>query len=237
MNNLLENIRLGIVFLDQELTVRRFTREANKIYRLLASDVGRPLSDVRCELRDIDLLAHAREVLASGKAFEREAQASDGAWYLARLQPYWSVENSLDGVLLIFADVSEQVHAVATRNALEVSRAIVDMVHEPLLVLDAALIVMQVNRAFCSAFGGTPQDSVGKNIFKISGAQWDFAAMRELLETALPQDRRFEGREITQPLAEGGVRRLRLSAQRLVDPVGTSELVLLAIDAPQEAAP
>ena len=237
MNNLLENIRLGIVFLDQELTVRRFTREANKIYRLLASDVGRPLSDVRCELRDIDLLAHAREVLASGKAFEREAQASDGAWYLARLQPYWSVENSLDGVLLIFADVSEQVHAVATRNALEVSRAIVDMVHEPLLVLDAALIVMQVNRAFCSAFGGTPQDSVGKNIFKISGAQWDFAAMRELLETALPQDRRFEGREITQPLAEGGVRRLRLSVQRLVDPVGTSELVLLAIDAPQEAAP
>lgn len=61
--------------------------------------------------------------------------------------------------------------------------------------------------------------------------------MHEVLETALPQDRRFEGREITQPLAEGGVRRLRLSAQRLVDPVGTSELVLLAIDAPQEAAP
>ena len=61
MKNLLDNIRVGTIFLDRRLLIRRFTRDATKVYRLVPTDVGRPLADIRCELREVDLLTDAQD--------------------------------------------------------------------------------------------------------------------------------------------------------------------------------
>ena len=42
MKNLLDASSVGTVFLDERLNIRRFTREASRIYRLAPSDVGPP---------------------------------------------------------------------------------------------------------------------------------------------------------------------------------------------------
>lgn len=59
MKNLLDNISVGAIFLDRELMIRRFTHGATSVYRLVATDLGRPLADIRSELRDVDLLGHS----------------------------------------------------------------------------------------------------------------------------------------------------------------------------------
>ena len=51
MKNLLDNINIGTVFLNDMLNIKRFTREATQVYRLVASDVGRPLGDIKSDIK------------------------------------------------------------------------------------------------------------------------------------------------------------------------------------------
>jgi two-component system CheB/CheR fusion protein len=94
MKNLLDTINVGIIFLDAHLVIRRFTRDATRIYRLVASDVGRPLADIRC-VADVDtLLDAAQEVLDTLIPYEREIQLNETAWIQARIQPYRTLTNN-----------------------------------------------------------------------------------------------------------------------------------------------
>jgi len=136
MKNLLDNIRIGTIFLERQLLIRRFTRDALKIYRLAGTNIGRPLADIRCELQGGDLLADAQAVLESLVPIERELCTALGTWFLLRIQPYRTVDNLIDGVVLTFADVTERVQAIASRKARDIAEAVVDTVNDPLVVLD-----------------------------------------------------------------------------------------------------
>lgn len=230
MKNLLDNIRLGTIFLDRRLLIRRFTRDATKLYRLVATDVGRALADIRCELEGFDLLADAQAVLDSLVPLEREVRTAGGTWYLASIQPYRTVEDVIDGVVLTFVDVTERVHAIAARKAHALAEAIVDTVHDALIVLDAKLQVISANRAFFRDVGGTRESTVGRSIFELGGGQWDWPQLHELLETVLPRDQSFEHCVVERDVPGIGMRRLQLSAHRIVGEVGVGELVLLAIE-------
>ena len=229
MKNLLDNIRLGTIFLDRHLLIRRFTRDAVNVYRLVSSDVGRPLADIRCELQGGDLLADAQAVLDSLLPFEREVCTSGGAWYLARIQPYRTVDNVIDGVVLTFVNVTERVHAISARKARDLAEAIVDTVHDPLVVLDAALNIVSANRSYYREFGGTLEDTQGQSFFTIGQQRWDCPALHDLLQTVLPRDLSFERREIDHDFPGIGVRRLALGARRIVEPTGDGALTLLSL--------
>jgi two-component system, chemotaxis family, CheB/CheR fusion protein len=227
MKNLLDNIRLGTIFLDRHLLIRRFTRDATQVYRLVATDVGRPLADIRCELLDCDLLADAQVVLDSLVSTEREARTAAGTWYLARIQPYRTVDNVIDGVVLTFADVTERVHAIAARKSHALAEAIVDAVGHPLLVLDGRMQVITANRAYFRHFGGELAGTVGQGLFEIGGRCWDMAGVHTLLETGWPLQPGLEHREVTLEL--GGVS-VRMDARRVAGLPGEREYVLLAIE-------
>src|SRR4029077_19917274 len=100
MKNLLENVSVGTVFLDKNLIIRRFTHEAASIYRLVASDVGRHLRDIKSDLQGEDLLAEAQVVLDTLVPCERELRTPGGAWYLARIRPYRTLDDVIDGLVL-----------------------------------------------------------------------------------------------------------------------------------------
>ncbi|MBI5626696.1 MAG: PAS domain-containing protein [Nitrosomonadales bacterium] len=107
MKNLLDNINTGTIFLDERMNIKRFTREAAQVYRLAASDVGRPLGDIKSNIEDEDLLADAQTVLDTLAPCEREVHTTGGAWYLARIQPYRTLDNVIEGVVLTFVDISD----------------------------------------------------------------------------------------------------------------------------------
>ncbi len=107
MKNLLDNINAGTLFLDHNLIVRRYTREAQKIYRLIATDVGRPLSDIKSNFEAGDLQAALQTVLDTLVPCEREVRTTDGAWYLVRIQPYRTLDNVIEGVVLTFTEVTD----------------------------------------------------------------------------------------------------------------------------------
>jgi PAS domain-containing protein len=92
-------------------------------------------------------------VLESLVPIEREVCTPAGLWYLARIQPYRTVDDLIDGVVLTLSDVTERVEAIASRKARRLAEAIVDAMPEPLLVLDASLQVLSANQAFYREFG------------------------------------------------------------------------------------
>jgi two-component system CheB/CheR fusion protein len=229
MKNLLEAISVGTVFLDERLRIKRFTREAGRVYRLVPTDVGRPLADIKSSLVGHDLLPDAQAVLDTLVPVERELRCADGAWFLARLLPYRTVDNAIRGVVLTFTDITKRVEAEAAAQAgRELAVRIVDTVREPLLVLDGELRVVSASRSFHEAFGTTPPGTVGRPIYQLADGRWDLPALRELLERVLPRDQAFEGFEVPIRAPDGTTRNTYVDGRRIAAPTGGAELILLA---------
>jgi len=219
MKNLLDSVGTGTLFLDHQLVIRRYTSAAVKVYRLIGSDVGRPLSDITSNL--------------------------DGAWYLARIQPYRTFDNVIEGVVLTFTAVTEfklaseaaqraiselaAAQTAATQLARELAEGIVNTVAEPLIVLDNKLEVVSASRSFYQHFKVTPDETVGRKIYKLGNGQWDIAALRELLENILPRNQVMEAYVVEHDFVGLGQRRMVLNARRIVTAMGNTELILLAM--------
>jgi two-component system CheB/CheR fusion protein len=229
MKNLLDNLRLGTIFLDRNLLIRRFTRDAAKLFPLVGSDVGRPLANIRSSLVDCDLLADAQVVLDSLEPTEREARSVTGQWYLARIQPYRTVDNVVDGVVLTFDDVTDRVNAIAAQESRALAEAIVDAVASPLVVLDARRHVMSANQAFHDQLSGTAKIPVGSSFFEIDARRWDLPAIRELLATPWQSAGAAEARQVDVVLADADTWRVRLGARRIVASPAEREVVLLSL--------
>ncbi|WP_093011606.1 ATP-binding protein [Variovorax sp. OV700] len=106
MLNLMGATAIATVFLDRELRVTRFTPSAVAVFKLIAADLGRPLSDLSTPLHYPQLAADARRVLETLQPTEREVGDSAGNWYLARVRPYRTIEDRIAGVVLAFVDIT-----------------------------------------------------------------------------------------------------------------------------------
>ncbi|HEY5951427.1 MAG TPA: chemotaxis protein CheB [Kofleriaceae bacterium] len=106
MKNLLNSTDIATLFLDTDLRVRRFTTATSKIIKLIAADVGRPITDIASELDYVSLAEDAREVLRTLMYKEHQAEARDGRAFSVRIMPYRTVENVIDGIVITFTDAS-----------------------------------------------------------------------------------------------------------------------------------
>lgn len=129
--NLMNATDIGTVFLDRALRVKLFTPRARDLFNFIASDIGRPLSDITDNLRDFELTADAERVLSTLRTVEREVQTRDGRWHLMRVLPYRTEEDRINGVVVTFLDVSP--HKLAEdelRHAEERLRLVVESVQD-----------------------------------------------------------------------------------------------------------
>ena len=244
MKNLLDSINTGTIFLDHDLLIRRYTPPAVNAYRLIATDVGRPLGDLASHL-DVDLTADLQSVLDSLVPVEREVHSRQGGCYLVRIQPYRTLDNVIEGVVLTLTDVSklkrisDAAQAAATElsasklAAVEMARelavAVVDTVVEPLIVLDGDLQVVSASRSFYQTFKVAAEATVGRKIYTLGNGQWNIHALRELLEHIVPQNQKMNGFVVEHVFPEIGWCRIELNARRIVTTLGTPELILLAM--------
>ena len=118
MENLLNSTDIVTVFLDGALRVRRFTRQATRIFKLIPGDVGRPLSDIVMELDYPDLQHDAEEVLRTLAFSDREVASGDGCWFQVKIMPYRTQENLIDGVVITCSDITPAKRLEAELRAL-----------------------------------------------------------------------------------------------------------------------
>ncbi|WP_300340370.1 chemotaxis protein CheB [Accumulibacter sp.] len=227
LKNLLDNLSSGLIFLDRQLLVRRFTPASTDLYRLLASDIGRPLADINPCFDGPDLLGDARTVLATQQPAERELRCVDGHHYQARLKPYRTPDDDVDGVVITFTDISAHVASEARAHASQIFAEIVDTVREPLLVLDGDLVVVATSRSFYRRFQSSSQETIGCRLYDLGDRQWDIPALRALLGEVLPRDQIVNAFLVEADFPRVGHLQLLLNARRVA---GETALILLAME-------
>ncbi len=116
LQNVLFSTNVGTMFLDAALRIRLFTPAISPLYNVIASDIGRPLADLRPIADDPELLADAQRVLGNETTIEREIRAPDDTWFVRRIFPYRALDSQIEGVVITFADITERKR---TTSALE----------------------------------------------------------------------------------------------------------------------
>ncbi len=124
LQNLMAASAIATVFLDRELRITRYTPAATPLFRVVESDVGRPLTDLCHQVDYAELAADAAQVLAHLRPVEREIGGNEGEWFLARLLPYRTVDDRIAGVVLTCLNITERKQAEAHRQASDAAQRI-----------------------------------------------------------------------------------------------------------------
>lgn len=231
ISNLLNSSRIPIVMLGRNLRIRRFTPTADKLLKVVLSDIGRPLADLRLNIEVPDLDQMIAKVLESLQPAEREVRDLEGHWHLLIILPYRTQDNKIDGVVLALQDIeiiktaSEQL-----RRSSEFFRGVTNTVMEPLLVLDAELRVVTANEPFLTSFKVSQEETVNKFIYSLGNGQWDIPRLRTLLEEVLPQSQKVLNFAVEHDFESIGPRTMVLNAQKLPSAPDAKPMILMAIE-------
>ncbi|RZJ08533.1 MAG: PAS domain S-box protein, partial [Rubrivivax sp.] len=168
MHNLMDATAIATVFLDRQLRITRYTPSAVALFNLIATDVGRPLTDLKSELRYATLPGDASQVLETLVSVEREVSEAGGRWFLARLRPYRTIEDRIAGVVLTFVDITERKLAQEARRSADARfRAIVDQATVGVLQLDLQGRIDFVNGRMCALLDYAEQELVGTEVDRL----------------------------------------------------------------------
>ncbi len=119
LQNLMRSTDIGVVFLDRALHIKRFTPRVMDLFNVLPGDIGRPLEHLTHRLDTEELPELASQVLQHLRSIEREVRTRDDRRYLARLLPYRSLEDRIDGVVITFVEVTDLRRAISDRDRSE----------------------------------------------------------------------------------------------------------------------
>lgn len=159
--NLLASNDLPTLFLDRELCIKRFTPASRKLFRLVPSDVGRPISDFALRVEPQDLEKAAAQAQIAGSAIETEVSTPDGHFYLQRVLPY-RTEDRIDGTVITFVPIDALKEAEQEiRESEKRFRALADSA--PVFIWTSGLggRLEFVNRRFTDETGRTVESLLG----------------------------------------------------------------------------
>ena len=109
LRNLLDSTEIATIFLDTNLCVTNFTPAITDLFPLREGDRGRPITEIVGRLQYADLKDDVERVLRSLGRVERELDLADGgATFITRVQPYRTVDNVIDGVVITFVDITDR---------------------------------------------------------------------------------------------------------------------------------
>jgi two-component system CheB/CheR fusion protein len=163
--NLMVATDVGILFLDTQLSIKRFTPRVAELFNIAPGDEGRSITDFTHSLDYADLRKDAQVVLRDLSSSEREVRSTRGDWYLMRLRPYRTLENTIDGVVLTFVDITERRRAEdALRDSEALIRAVMDGAADAIVAIDQAGVIRWLNKATTKFFGYSAEELSGANV-------------------------------------------------------------------------
>ncbi|MEO7043134.1 MAG: chemotaxis protein CheB [Gemmatimonadaceae bacterium] len=231
LTNLLTSMHVPVIMVGTDLRIRRFTAGAERMVNLIATDVGRPIGDIKSNIDVPNLDELITRVIATLEVTEREVRDLDGCWYLMHIRPYRTADRKIDGAVIIFYDIDARKRAIEQSEASRrYAEAIVETVREPLLVLDERLRVLSANHAFYDGFATSPADTTDRALFELGNGQWDIPTLRGLLEGVLTDGEPFNEIEVEHDFPGKGRRTMLLNARRVPSARNGLPLVLLAIE-------
>ena len=164
-------------------------------------------------------------------SYEQEVQDRCGRWYSLQIRPYRTTENKINGVVISYTDIDTIKKSLAlAQESRDYAEAIVETVHEPLLVLDADLQIKSANKTFYQTFMVTPEATIGKRIFELVNGQWDIPRLQVLLADILCNNTLFENFEVAHYYPQLGYRKMLINARPIVGSDKQTKLILMSFE-------
>jgi two-component system, chemotaxis family, CheB/CheR fusion protein len=107
--NLLNSATIPMIMLGEDLHIRRYTPEAERIFGFSSHDMGKALSHLHLNLQIPQLERWMLDVMRDVTMRNEQVHARDGKFYKLRITPYRTLENKIDGVVIALLDISDVI--------------------------------------------------------------------------------------------------------------------------------
>ena len=104
LSNFLSSTMIGILFVDSDLNIRKFTEYVGREFQLMEHDVGRSFQIFAHSFPEEDIISDSKEVLKNLAPIDREVTSMNGRHYTLRIAPYRTTENSIRGLVITIID-------------------------------------------------------------------------------------------------------------------------------------
>src|SRR3984957_18873407 len=177
----LDAVEVPIIVISREYKVARINRAAMTVFALKASDLGRSLGKTFAGVEDLNSIC--TRVIADGAPHRIETRDGDRS-FLLRIAPYTGSDRQILGAVLTFTNVT--AFRASIEQAIyerEYTKAILNTVVDPVVVLDAKLQVQTANRSFYAIFGVSRDETQGSSIRKLGNSEWETSEVWASVET------------------------------------------------------
>ncbi|MEI6634747.1 MAG: chemotaxis protein CheB [Chlamydiota bacterium] len=168
MNNLMAGTGVGTVFVDRHMRILRFTPAATEIINLIPGDVGRPMSHIVSNLIGYDrLVPDIQDVLDTLVPKEVEVQTTADKYCTMRIQPYRTLDNVIEGIVITFNDITKMKRAQeALRKANELLRlaVVVRDAQDAITVQDLDGRILAWNPGAVRMYGWSEAEALAMNV-------------------------------------------------------------------------
>ena len=104
LSNFLSSTMIGILFIDENFNIRKFTEYVGREFQLMDHDVGRPIQIFAHSFPSEDIVGDAERVLKDLTPIDREVVSLSRRCYTLRIAPYRTTENSIKGLVITIID-------------------------------------------------------------------------------------------------------------------------------------
>ncbi|MEM7592038.1 MAG: chemotaxis protein CheB, partial [Cyanobacteria bacterium P01_A01_bin.83] len=168
IDNLLKSTEIGVIFLDAQLRIRKFTPAATQAISLRANDIERPLSELTLKIDCPQLPDLLEEVLLQHHPLELEVkQHQNDSWFLMQINPYLTEDGQNDGLAVSFVAINEikrvQLEREESINEKNRQLAAIETATNGIAILNNNKFVY-INQAQLDIFGySQPEELIGRS--------------------------------------------------------------------------
>ncbi len=107
MKNFLDNTDIGMIFLDNELCIRKYTQSAVDAVNITKMDIGYPIRHLSRSFKDSRFIEDLEKVRENQRPVTKEVQTTGGNWKLLKILPYLTMQEHAEGIVVTFLDITE----------------------------------------------------------------------------------------------------------------------------------
>ncbi len=215
LSNLLGSSHAVTLIVDQSMRIRRFTHAAEKLFHLVAADLGRSVTYLQTFLRDIDVAQTIDAAIRRAAAPQVDVLGGDGRWYTMLVSPYETGDHTLGGAVISFLDIDlrRRLETLGTAAAEYAARSLATSPH-PIMILDEMCRVIWANDHYYRVFQASAAETLGNLIQFIGNGQWAEPRLRSLINQCLSTGLPFQDFVLTHDFEHIGHRTVTLSGSR-----------------------
>jgi PAS domain S-box-containing protein len=225
--NILDAVEVPVVVLRRDFTISYFNKAGADMLGLSPSDIGRASRDISV-LDALPLLEEHCSHVINGEVESRVDFRDGNKWFVVRISPNTQGNRQVIGTVLTFTNVT--AFRASTDQAIyerECTKAILNTVVDPLVVLSADFRIQTGNCAFYTMFGVSRDDTQGIPLYELGHGVFELAPLREHFKKMLAVSPAFQPVEVDHVLTVKGQRAFILDAHPLSFPGHSERRVLM----------